>query len=64
MGGKKPDEYKGVAKFFAFLSQPEIQMEWHTATGYVPITHGGLRADAQVRLLRQESRRRHAGRSS
>jgi sn-glycerol 3-phosphate transport system substrate-binding protein len=38
MGGKKPDEYKGVAKFFAFLSQHEIQMEWHTGTGYVPIT--------------------------
>ena len=38
MGGKKPDEYKGVAKFFAFLSQPEIQMEWHTGTCYVPIT--------------------------
>jgi sn-glycerol 3-phosphate transport system substrate-binding protein len=38
MGGKKPDEYKGVAKFMAFLSKPDIQMEWHTATGYVPIT--------------------------
>ena len=38
MGGKKPQEYKGVAKFLAFLSRPEIQMEWHTATGYVPIT--------------------------
>jgi len=38
MGGKKPAEYKGVAKFLAFLSQPEIQMEWHTTTGYVPIT--------------------------
>ena len=38
MGGKKPAEYKGVAKFLAFLSQPEIQMEWHTSTGYVPIT--------------------------
>jgi sn-glycerol 3-phosphate transport system substrate-binding protein len=38
MGGKKPEEYKGVAKFLAFLSQPEIQMEWHTSTGYVPIT--------------------------
>ena len=25
MGGKKPDEYKGVAKFFNFLSQPEVQ---------------------------------------
>ena len=38
MGGKKAEEYKGVAKFFAFLSTPEIQMEWHTGTGYVPIT--------------------------
>jgi sn-glycerol 3-phosphate transport system substrate-binding protein len=38
MGGKKPPEYKGVAKFFAFLSRPEVQMDWHTSTGYVPIT--------------------------
>ncbi len=35
---RKPDEYKGVAKFLAFLSQPEVQMDWHTKTGYVPIT--------------------------
>jgi sn-glycerol 3-phosphate transport system substrate-binding protein len=38
MGGKKAEEYKGVAKFMAFLSTSEIQMEWHTGTGYVPIT--------------------------
>ncbi len=38
MGGKKPAEYKGVAKFFTFLSSPEIQAEWHQVTGYVPIT--------------------------
>jgi sn-glycerol 3-phosphate transport system substrate-binding protein len=38
MGGKKPQEYKGVAKFFAFLSRPEVQMDWHVGTGYVPIT--------------------------
>ena len=38
MGGKKPEEYKGVAKFMAFLSRPELQMDWHTTTGYVPIT--------------------------
>jgi len=38
MAGKKPAEYKGVAKFFAFLSQPEVQMDWHISTGYVPIT--------------------------
>ena len=31
MAGKKPDEYKGVAKFFAFLSQPEVQVDWPPA---------------------------------
>ena len=38
MAGKPKGDYKGVARFLAFLSQPEIQMEWHTGTGYVPIT--------------------------
>jgi sn-glycerol 3-phosphate transport system substrate-binding protein len=38
MGGKKPAEYKGVAKFMTFLSQPERQAEWHQASGYLPIT--------------------------
>jgi len=38
MAGGKPAEYKGVAKFFTFLSSPEIQAEWHQKTGYVPIT--------------------------
>ena len=38
MGGKTHNSYKGIAKFFTFLSRPEIQMEWHTSTGYVPIT--------------------------
>jgi sn-glycerol 3-phosphate transport system substrate-binding protein len=38
MGGKTNNAYKGVAKFFAYLSKPEVQMEWHTGTGYVPIT--------------------------
>jgi sn-glycerol 3-phosphate transport system substrate-binding protein len=38
MGGKKPADYRGVAKFMAFLSKPEVQMDWHTKTGYVPIT--------------------------
>ena len=38
MAGKKPAEYKGVAKFFTYMSRPEIQAEWHQKTGYVPIT--------------------------
>jgi sn-glycerol 3-phosphate transport system substrate-binding protein len=32
------EEYKGVARFFAFLSRPEVQAGWHQATGYLPIT--------------------------
>jgi sn-glycerol 3-phosphate transport system substrate-binding protein len=32
------EEYKGVAKFFAFLSRAEVQAAWHQKTGYLPIT--------------------------
>ncbi len=42
MAGRKPDEYKGIAKFFSYLSRPEVQMDWHTATGYVPITQAAF----------------------
>jgi sn-glycerol 3-phosphate transport system substrate-binding protein len=38
MAKKPAADYKGVARFFSFLSSPEIQMFWHTSTGYVPIT--------------------------
>jgi len=31
-------EYAGVAKFFAYLSKPEVQASWHQNTGYLPIT--------------------------
>ncbi len=35
-----PDEvYAGVAKFFTYLSSPEVQAGWHQATGYLPITN-------------------------
>ena len=38
MGGKKPEEYKGVAKFFAFLSDTDRQVKLHQESGYLPIT--------------------------
>ena len=38
MGGKTNNAYRGVAKFFEFLSRPEVQLDWHKSTGYVPIT--------------------------
>ena len=44
MAGKKPAEYKGVAKFFEFLSSPVIAAEWHQETGYLPITNAAYLA--------------------
>jgi len=38
MSGKPKDDYKGVAKFFTFLSDPQRQAQWHQQTGYLPIT--------------------------
>ena len=38
MAGKKPAEYKGVATFFNFLSNPEVQSASHKRTGYLPVT--------------------------
>jgi sn-glycerol 3-phosphate transport system substrate-binding protein len=38
MGGKKAEEYKGIAKFFAFLSDANRQARLHQESGYLPIT--------------------------
>jgi sn-glycerol 3-phosphate transport system substrate-binding protein len=36
--GRPAAEYKGVSKFFTFLSRAETQAWWHQNTGYLPIT--------------------------
>ncbi len=38
MSGKKADEYKGVALFYKYLSDPTVQAKSHQETGYLPIT--------------------------
>ena len=38
LAGKKPEEYKGIAKFFTYLSSPEVQSASHKRTGYLPVT--------------------------
>src|ERR1700761_2376926 len=40
--GRPDPEYKGVAKFFTFLSRPEVQAGWHQNTGYLPITRAAF----------------------
>lgn len=45
---RKPDataeQYRGVAAFFAYLSQAATDAQWHMTTGYVPLTFGGYEA--------------------
>ncbi len=38
MSGKKAPEYKAVAAFFDYLSQPDVAAKSHQRTGYLPVT--------------------------
>ena len=42
--GHTDAEYKGVAKFFEFLSQTEIQSRLHQMSGYLPVTMAAYEA--------------------
>lgn len=42
LAGAKSGEYRGVAKFLAWLAKPEVQAEWHQKTGYVPVTRAAF----------------------
>ena len=39
MQGHQGKDYEGVADFLAFLSEADIQADWHQFTGYLPITN-------------------------
>jgi sn-glycerol 3-phosphate transport system substrate-binding protein len=45
--GQKTEDYKGVAKFFSYLSKPEVQAWWHQQTGYLPITQAAYELSRQ-----------------
>ena len=38
MSGKKPETYKGVGEFLAYLAKPEVAAASHQRTGYLPVT--------------------------
>lgn len=38
MSGKPAEENLATAKFFEYLTSPEVQYKWHRMTGYVPVT--------------------------
>ncbi|WP_119274835.1 sn-glycerol-3-phosphate ABC transporter substrate-binding protein UgpB [Taklimakanibacter deserti] len=37
-GGKSAEQYKGVAAFFGYLSQTDVQTYLHQKSGYLPVT--------------------------
>jgi sn-glycerol 3-phosphate transport system substrate-binding protein len=43
MKGAKPEEYKGVARFFKYLASTENQAWWATTTGYLPLTQAAVK---------------------
>ncbi len=53
MAGCPDAEYNGVAKFFTYLSSPEVQADWHQATGYLPVTKAAYALTQQQGFYQQ-----------
>ena len=53
MAGKKPEEYKGVAQFFAHLSKTDVAAASHQRTGYLPVTLASFEATDKSGFYKQ-----------
>mgnify|MGYP001627423784 CR=1 FL=1 len=53
MAGKKPEEYKGVARFFAYLSDTEVAARSHQRTGYLPVTKASFEMTDKAGFYKQ-----------
>ncbi|KTD25743.1 extracellular solute-binding protein [Legionella maceachernii] len=42
VAGQSPLVYRGIAQFFSYLAQPEVQYRWHQRTGYLPLGTKGI----------------------
>lgn len=51
--GQKPAEYKAVAQFVSFLMEPNLQVEFSAAAGFLPMT-AAARAAAGSKLLQAD----------
>jgi sn-glycerol 3-phosphate transport system substrate-binding protein len=51
--GRKPADYKTIAKFLRFMLTPESQVEWQVNAGYLPLNQAGVLA-ASSDLLKSE----------
>jgi sn-glycerol 3-phosphate transport system substrate-binding protein len=48
--GRKPAEYRTIARFLGFLLTPESQIEWQVNAGYLPLNRSGLLASSSELL--------------
>ncbi len=53
MSGKKAEEYKGVAAFFAYLSKVDVAAASHQRTGYLPVTLPSFEATEKSGFYKQ-----------
>jgi sn-glycerol 3-phosphate transport system substrate-binding protein len=53
MSGKKDEEYKGVAQFFAHLSKAEEAAKSHQRTGYLPLTKASFELTDKSNFYKQ-----------
>ncbi|KTC81488.1 extracellular solute-binding protein [Legionella brunensis] len=44
VAGQSPRVYRGIAKFFSYIAQPDVQQHWHQNTGYLPLGISGVYA--------------------
>src|ERR1700729_1319520 len=54
MGGKSAEEYKGIAKFFTFLSDTDRQVYLHEVSGYLPITKAAYEKSKEKGLYKEK----------
>ncbi|MFT4059557.1 MAG: extracellular solute-binding protein [Legionella sp.] len=45
VAGQSKEQYQGIARFFAFIAQPQTQQRWHNNTGYLPLGLQGVYAE-------------------
>jgi sn-glycerol 3-phosphate transport system substrate-binding protein len=50
---RTPEELKGVAEFYRYITSPPVMAKWHQDTGYVPVTRSAYEASRQAGYYQQ-----------
>ena len=50
---RSPEELKGVAEFFRYITSPAVMAKWHQDTGYVPVTRAAYEATRNAGYYQQ-----------